>query len=77
LTYAEPVGARAIAALLDLRIRRYPHEPLLQRIWALRNNLTAYDGAYIALAEALDAPLVTLDRRMAKGGGRFAKVELL
>lgn len=44
---------------------RYPHAPLLGRIWALRENVTAYDAAYVALAEALGVPLVTRDARLA------------
>lgn len=48
-----------------LRIERYPHGPLSTRIWELRENLTAYDASYVALAEALHAPLVTRDRRLA------------
>src|SRR5262249_54491916 len=58
-------GRLALAALADFPVRRYPHGLLLPRIWALRNNLTAYDAAYVALAEALDAPLLTRDRRVA------------
>lgn len=70
-------GAEAIADLIDLRIRRYPHTPLLRRIWALRDNVTAYDAAYVALAESLDAPLLTFDRRLAAGTWHRASVELL
>lgn len=54
-----------IGDLADFPIRRYPHRRLLPRIWELRHNLTAYDAAYVALAEALGAPLVTRDRRLA------------
>jgi predicted nucleic acid-binding protein len=60
--------ARARAALTDLRdlpAVRHPVEPLLPRIWALRDNLTVYDAAYVALAEALDGTLYTADRRLA------------
>jgi predicted nucleic acid-binding protein len=49
----------------------------LPRVWDLRNNLTAYDAVYIALAEALDAPLLTRDRRLAAASGHHARVELL
>jgi predicted nucleic acid-binding protein len=49
----------------------------LSRIWDLRNNLTAYDAAYVALAEALDAPLLTRDRRLAAAAGHRAQVELV
>ena len=53
----------------DLAITRYAHEPLADRIWALRDNLTAYDAAFVALAEALNAPLVTCDARLANAPG--------
>jgi predicted nucleic acid-binding protein len=52
--------------LLRLRIETFPFEPLAARVWALRKNLTAYDAWYVALAEALGAPLATLDRRLAR-----------
>lgn len=58
------------------RIHRYAHEPLITRIWELRDNLTAYDAAYVALAEALDAPLLTRDARIAKAPGHRAQVDL-
>ncbi len=67
----------AIADLLALRIDRVPHGPLLQRGWELRANLTIYDGVYIALAEALDATLLTLDDRLAHAPGPRCAVELL
>lgn len=72
--------ARADAAMRDLAhfpMRRYPHTGLIGRAWSLRNNLTAYDAAYVALAEALDAPLVTRDRRIAGAAGHGARVELV
>jgi predicted nucleic acid-binding protein len=68
-------GAQALADLRDLPLQRYPHSVLLPRVWQLRHNLTAYDGVYLALAEALDAPLVTRDRALAAVGG--ARVEVL
>lgn len=58
-------GAHALTDLADLDVARHPHEPLLPMLWRLRSNLTAYDAAYVALALALDAPLVTLDARLA------------
>jgi predicted nucleic acid-binding protein len=64
----------AIALLPDLPIERCPALPLIPRVWALRDNLTAYDAAYIALAEALGCPLVTCDRR--SGGAPGVGVEV-
>ena len=70
-------GRAALADLADLPLHRYPHDFLLPRIWDLRNNLTAYDAAYVALAEALDAPLLTRDRRLAAAAGHHARVEMV
>lgn len=70
-------GRKAIDDLADLPIRRYPHEILLPRVWDLQHNLTAYDAVYVALAELLDAPLVTRDRRLARAAGHDAEIELL
>lgn len=70
-------GRAALADLADFPLRRYPHELLLPRIWDLRNNLTAYDAAYVALAEVLDAPLLTRDQRLAAAAGHKARVELV
>ena len=66
----------AVRDLLDLRITRYPHLVLLPRIWQLRHNFSAYDAAYIALAEKLGAALVTRDARLASASGHAAPVEL-
>ncbi len=60
----------------DLDANLHPHEPLLATIWRLRDNLTASDAAYVALALALDAPLVTLDARLASAP-HGATVELV
>ena len=70
-------GRVALADLADFPLRRYPHDFLLPRIWDLRNNLTAYDAAYVALAEALDTPLLTRDRRLAATAGHGAQIELV
>jgi len=70
-------GAEAIADLTDLDVAHHPHEPLLPVIWRLRHNLTAYDAAYVALAEALEAPLVTLDSRLAAAPGHAALIDLV
>lgn len=69
-------AGRALDYFLDLPISRHPHSHLLPRIWQLRNNLTAYDAAYISLAEALHAPILTLDARLARARGHTAVVEL-
>jgi predicted nucleic acid-binding protein len=70
-------GRMALTDLADLHLRRYPHDLLLPRIWDLRNNLAAYDAAYVALAEALDAPLLTRDRRLAAAAGHHAQIILV
>ncbi len=69
-------GEEALGDLADLPLHRYPHHVLLPRIWELRGNVTAYDAAYLALAEALDAPLVTCDARLATAPGHRAEVEV-
>ena len=73
----EDRGRAAIADLEDFPLERYPHSALLPRIWQLRGNLTAYDAAYVALAEALDAPLITCDKRLARSSGHAATIEVL
>jgi len=70
-------AAAAFANYADLTIQRHRHTPLLQRVWALRNNLTAYDAVYVALAEALSATLLTRDKRLANAAGHQARVELV
>lgn len=71
--------ARADEALDDLAalaIRRHAHFDLLDRAWELRDNLTAYDAMYVALAEALDAPLVTCDARLSTAPSHAAQIEV-
>ena len=70
-------GLEALEDLIDLPLTRYPHNLLLPRMWELRQNLTAYDAAYVALAEGLEAPLVTLDSALASVREHHARVELL
>ena len=70
---------RAADARVDfgnLAVVRYPHVGLSNRIWQLRHNLTAYDAAYVALAEALEVSLVTCDRRLSEASGHTAQIEL-
>jgi predicted nucleic acid-binding protein len=70
-------GREALSDLAEIPLRRYPHIILLPRVWDLRNNLTAYDAVYVALAEALDAPLLTRDQRLAAAAGHHTRVELM
>lgn len=60
----------------DLPVYRYPHDFLLPRVWELRDTLTAYDAVYVALAELLDAVLLTCDRGIASASGHSARVEV-
>ena len=66
----------AIRDLLDLRLTRYPHSILLTLIWQHRHNLSAYDAAYVTLAETLGATLITRDARLAAAPGHSATIEL-
>ena len=70
-------GEAALAVLGALAIARHDHGPLLPRIWELRHAMTAYDAAYVALAEALGAPLVTRDAKLAAARGHGAVIELV
>jgi predicted nucleic acid-binding protein len=74
------IPERATAAITDLRameMRRVPHRPLLARCWDLRDNATICDAAYIALAEALRAPLLTADQRLANAPGADCTFEII
>jgi predicted nucleic acid-binding protein len=70
-------GREALVDLADFPLRRYPHDFLLPRVWQLRNNPTAYDAVYVALAEALGAPLLTRDQRLAAAPGHHAQIEIV
>ena len=73
-------AASAASALDDLQrldLERHSHEPLLERVWALRENLTAYDAVYVALAEALGATLLTCDGRLARAPVGGLRVEMV
>ncbi len=69
--------AQALKDFLDFPLTRYPHDPLLPRIWTLRDNLTAYDAVYVALAEVLNIPLVTCDAHLAGAAGHSADLILI
>lgn len=70
------VAALAHGDLVSLRVELFAYEPVAERVWALRDNLTAYDAWYVAVAEALGAPLVTLDRRVARASGPTCEFRL-
>jgi predicted nucleic acid-binding protein len=74
LTQERAADARADFA--ELTVVRYGHQPLADRAWDLRDSLTAYDATFVALAEALEVPLVTCDARLARASGHRAAVEL-
>lgn len=73
---SEDRAADAHVDFADLTIVRYPHVSLADRMWELRHNVTAYDAAFIALAETLEVPLVTCDARLARAPGHAATVEV-
>jgi len=70
-------GREALRLLAALPLTRHDHGPLLSRIWTLRSNLTAYDAAYVALAELLEATLLTRDRRLGAASGHLATIEVI
>jgi len=67
----------ALQDLVDARVMRHPHRPFLPRVWQLRHNLTSYDAVYVALAELLNAPLLTRDRKLGTASGHSARIELV
>ena len=75
------IDATAAGAALDdfraLDLQRHAHEPLLERVWQLRQNLTAYDAVYVALAEVLDSVLLTCDGRLSRAPAMSGRVELV
>ena len=75
-TIDEQRGEEALNDLAVWPLPRHVHGPLLFRIWTLRNNVSAYDAAYIALAEMLNVPLLTCDGRLAASSGHHARIEL-
>lgn len=73
---SEARAALALDAQAQFPLRRHPHAPLLSRLWHWRNNLSAYDAVYVALAEALNAPLVTCDARLGQAAGSLVAIAL-
>lgn len=73
----EATGGAAVDELRNLTIVRHGHDVMLVRLWALRRNVTAYDAAYLALAEVLDATLVTCDKRLARSAATTVRVEVI
>lgn len=73
----DPGARRALNALSSLRLLRWATEPLSDRMWSLRHNMTAHDAVYVALAEQLDATLATGDRRLAKAARLATSLEVL
>jgi predicted nucleic acid-binding protein len=70
-------GEQVLENLSALAAVRHAHEPYLQRVWELRNNVSAYDAIYVALAETLDAPLLTCDARLARAPIPSVRIELV
>ncbi len=74
---AQNRGRSVLDIFSDWSLIRHAHTPLLRRIWELRSSVSAYDAAYVALAEALDRPLLTCDAKLSRSHGHCAKIELL
>ncbi|MDY7105045.1 MAG: type II toxin-antitoxin system VapC family toxin [Actinomycetota bacterium] len=69
-------GIHLLRSVAELPIERYPHAPMTERMWALRHNVTAYDAAFVALAEILATPLLTADAKLAAAPGHSAEIRL-
>jgi predicted nucleic acid-binding protein len=67
----------ALDDLLEMRLQRIPHRHLVDRAWELRDNVSFYDALYVAVAEVLETPLLTLDRKLARAPGLRVEVELV
>ncbi|HEX3735360.1 MAG TPA: type II toxin-antitoxin system VapC family toxin [Solirubrobacterales bacterium] len=67
----------ALADLMEMRLQRVSHHLLAGRAWELRQNLSFYDALYVALAEVLEAPLITLDARLSRAPGVRAEIEVV
>lgn len=75
--FPPPLAAASVRHLGELDITRVAHAPLLERCWELRDKLTPYDAAYVALAEMVEAPLLTTDRQPAGASGTRCPIEVL
>lgn len=71
---APNLSREALELWRELDVSRHPARAIVPRMWELRHDFSAYDAAYVALAEALDAPLLTADRRMARSAARYCDV---
>jgi predicted nucleic acid-binding protein len=70
-------ASEAIDDFSDLSINRYPHFDFLARIWQLRSSMTSYDAAYVSLAEALDATLLTCDAKLRRSHGHSVRTQVV
>jgi predicted nucleic acid-binding protein len=70
-------GKQALEDHLAVNIKRAEHKDLLERVWSLRDSITAYDAAYVVLAEILDCPLITCDAKLARSHGHKARIKLI
>jgi predicted nucleic acid-binding protein len=70
-------GKQALEDHVALNVKRAEHKDLLERVWSLRDAITAYDAAYVVLAEILDCPLITCDAKLARSHGHKARIELI
>lgn len=73
----QETAAGAVLLLSTLPVTRHPVTPFVSRMWQLRHNITAYDAGYVALAESLDVPLLTRDKRLARASAHAARIEYI
>ena len=72
-----PTAQQALESFQEMTVIRHPHGPLLEFMWEMRSSISAYDAAYVALAEALEMPLLTCDAKLARASGHGAKIVLI
>jgi predicted nucleic acid-binding protein len=75
--YGDVAASEALDAYMAFDLTRHAHTGMLSRIWDLRSAITSYDASYVALAEALGAPLLTCDAKLARAHGHSAKIQLV